>query len=851
MSKVSLGLQSPGGFDGEDLVSPAQAAMNGGLLDQQWDGDLDLPVEIRVHGVSGSTGPVILAHPHAVKVGGQRPTAFYRRWSPNGTGRAVVPWPLEGYSWGGLTERPLVSASWVLLAPFMLFNVAHFMLPAVPLDDDGRETSSTARLARALIRLLALAATLQFTGGLVIMFLSTLAWQNVIRLRVGWWWIAWFTDAAPATRLAVGALPVGLVLAVLWRASFRTAAHYEAFAAAGREPAARERPRLGRPGFWRGGASVMRQRNGHMAAGFALVALAVADGARKVSGGMPSWAWNAELIAGLVVLALAVVLVLVADREAVTDLPEHPSKAQLHRAVDEPLRYRVLAWLGAGLLVLTVVTAMLSGPCGRHCLNTGRHPAQLLPPGLLGTAFVLLGAQFVLVVLLALTVAVMKSQVREAVPDGWRPFLAGFSAPLLCVLGVMLGGALSAAANLSVARVFAQPSGVRLQLAEGSSRLVYLPDQIFGYSTGAVLAVLALAVLAIPLGLRYLRLRAGYCGPRLPPEDPASADRVRNWYSHEIPAAGRVREVAGTWAVAALTDWIAVVLAVLGVAWATGAWAVELTSRLGGRQRFTSAAAVLVTFGVLIGALLAVAGVYLLYSEFHSDTRRKTIGALWDVGTFWPRAAHPLAPPCYAEQAVPEIADRVRLLTGEVLAGSRPTVTPVRADAVFTAPRSAVLTGYSQGAVIVAAVLAQLPEKALERVSLLTLASPHRRLYGRAFPAYFGWTQTQAMTPLLRSGPDAPIRWRNLVRHSDYIGGWLFRPPTLAAKDEYGDIDVPSLDPPSLTPGPGQHLAPTHFHSDFWQDLRTVRLTRELHHLAPPPADPPSTVPPPPQPPSP
>ena len=56
-------------------------------------------------------------------------TGFYRRWSPDGPGQPSVPWKLEAYSWGGLTEAPLASASWLLLAPFMMYNVAYFMLP--------------------------------------------------------------------------------------------------------------------------------------------------------------------------------------------------------------------------------------------------------------------------------------------------------------------------------------------------------------------------------------------------------------------------------------------------------------------------------------------------------------------------------------------------------------------------------------------------------------------------------------------------------------------------------------------------------------------------------------------------
>ncbi len=64
---------------------------------------------------------------------------------------------------------------------------------------------------------------------------------------------------------------------------------------------------------------------------------------------------------------------------------------------------------------------------------------------------------------------------------------------------------------------------------------------------------------------------------------------------------------------------------------------------------------------VVAGWLLA-----LLRWAYSDPARRRTIGVLWDVGTFWPRAVHPLAPPCYAERTVPEIVDRIRLLTGHL-----------------------------------------------------------------------------------------------------------------------------------------------------------------------------------------
>src|SRR5215472_4734115 len=134
---VVLGFNGALGFGRADLTSPAVAAAAGALVDvtllAQAGSDqpvADRPVtELRVHGVSGSDGPTMLEHPAALQVAGDKVTGFYRRWSPDGPARPSVPWPLEAYSWGGLTEAPLASAAWLLLAPFKFYNVAHFALP--------------------------------------------------------------------------------------------------------------------------------------------------------------------------------------------------------------------------------------------------------------------------------------------------------------------------------------------------------------------------------------------------------------------------------------------------------------------------------------------------------------------------------------------------------------------------------------------------------------------------------------------------------------------------------------------------------------------------------------------------
>ncbi|WP_208761033.1 hypothetical protein [Micromonospora orduensis] len=136
---------------------------------------------------------------------------------------------------------------------------------------------------------------------------------------------------------------------------------------------------------------------------------------------------------------------------------------------------------------------------------------------------------------------------------------------------------------------------------------------------------------------------------------------------------------------------------------------------------------------------------------------RRYVGVLWDLGTFWPRGAHPFAPPCYAERAVPELTKRISYLVEQ---GER-----------------VLLAGHSHGSVLLAATVLQLPPRITDRVALLTYGSPLGRLYSRLFPAY-------ADDAALREiGERVGWRWLNLWRDTDPIGGWIF------ASHRPGDVE--------------------------------------------------------------
>jgi hypothetical protein len=203
-----------------------------------------------------------------------------------------------------------------------------------------------------------------------------------------------------------------------------------------------------------------------------------------------------------------------------------------------------------------------------------------------------------------------------------------------------------------------------------------------------------------------------------------------------------------------------------------------------------------VTVGTYLAAALPVLVVLLLRRGWTNLASRRRIGVLWDVSTFWPRAYHPLAPPSYAERAVPELQRRLWRL--------------------HTSGGRVVVCAHSQGTIIAAAALMQpdnLPDKGL--FSLVTFGSPLRTLYGWAFPAYFG-------DRVLRGLQSRVKDWRNFAYETDYIGG-VALDPLIPSK-----VDAVLPDPDTCWYIYGQPQPLARRHTGYWDDPAMWQTVDEI-----------------------
>ncbi|MCM0679042.1 hypothetical protein NCC78_30885, partial [Micromonospora phytophila] len=656
-------------------------------------------MELRVHGVSGVGADRVLDRPDVEQVAGDRRGGFHRpRPGSSGPGGLTV----EAYRWNDLPSGTAArTLSLVFLLPFMLGNLAVWMRPA-----------GSGAGVKALCRLLALNLTLLYALTAAGVALDLVAWKCLgsSRCLAGRDWLAPLGGWSPGLRLAVLALVPVAAVALVWLPSARPPHSHGAFPApaggAGGD-------RLIAVSNWNTLPLVRRLRAIHVAAAFTALDI-VLLAARAAAG-----------LSALTVALLALAGTLLVACMALLCVPAVLERAPPGRGVDQ-----ATPAVGATAGGLTVATL------GVVALDPVRWPTTA---GLPGYAEIV-GAMFLaqMTTLVALGALVLWRRGR----DDRRPaLLRGLGAVVVAALAVGLAGSLSAELVYRAAFV----------LNRGT--VAMRPGQLAAPPTTYRWAILAFFLTAIVLvlvgGVIVLLGRAGR-------RRTAAAIVARDFPAPPPDAAAQLRHVEKAVVRASFTEQLAPVgvayacLTLVGlVASVLGLMEVEpgpFAERNLGVPR--EAVVLVLTAGgwVIVGLVVAlvVGGLF----AYRTSTFRRYVGVLWDLGTFWPRAAHPFAPPSYAERAVPELARRICQLAD-------------RHDGVL-------LTGHSHGSVILAATVLQLPPQVLRRVALLTYGSPLTRLYSRLFPAYLGEDVLHEL------GDRVGWRWLNLWRDTDPIGGWIF-----------------------------------------------------------------------------
>ncbi len=796
-------LGAPGGYFGADLTS-LQVAYRRGEVDRPRG---DEALELRVHGVGGTSAAQNLETPHTLLVAGDGRAGFHRPWRPGGrpadgaAGDAdAAPPAREAYCWGRFSTAGLTSALWLLLLPFALVNMATFALPAPEATRPRAFNRRLRRASRMVLRLLALTLTVAFTATACYLTVDVVAREAAGQQALPSW-LAWFQHWSPTLRHAAALSLALAVVAALRVFSHLTAGRYECWSAGTGIPD--ERPdgdlMLGDKFLWQGSASVRRQQLAHVAAACAVVVvyagLAFEDGSA-----VTTLAW---MVAGaMVAVAVAVLVLPGTDR-----LWGRTGNAEGGGRLPPWRLGEALSW---AIAVAAVVVVLVAGP-------------RRSSPGYEVEGWLLIGAVLAEYALLALLVVLLSWQR----PGAERDVMAhGFTAALFAGVAVAVSSVFGGALLLTVTNVLADPSP---QAAAGSGE-IYVPSIVYAGNLAFVMAVVAmLGVGGVLLLRRRTVARRTLAGTAealgvLAAYDVLVPGAASGTHRDDVHAAAAKR-VAGVWATSRLIDHIATAFA--WVCWPTLAvlGPVALV-----RQLDVADDAGVVGDVAQVGGTVAIAAVVgfagLLRSALLDEAGRRRFAFFWDIVNFWPRAAHPFAPPCYTERVVPELITRVRRVVGDARADDE--VDPAAAqvdsemlrhdpDTAWEEPRPVLLNGYSQGAPISIAVVAQLPAGARPDVALLTLACPARRLYGRAFPLYFGPRELGLLADLL-TDDTGRTRWLNAVRASDYVGGEVRVP----------GVDRWILDPPALWATADPSPPPAHRHSHWFADPQTRPFAVEL-----------------------
>ncbi len=720
-------------------------------------------VELRVHGVAGTGAGQVLGCRDVRQVAGDRRAGFYRPRAQSrhttGAGGTV----LEAYQWSDLPSGTAArTLSLVFLLPCMLSNVTFWMRPA------GRGLQSGVTV---LCRLLALTLTLVYALTAAGVALDLLAWKCMgsSRCLAGRGWLSWLDGRPVGLRLALLALVPFAAVALVWFLGARQARSYGAFRLPAAEPQSDHLTALDR---WDVSPRAKRLRAIHVAAAF--VTLDVVLLAARAAAGASVTVVVLSALAGAL-LATCVVLLCV---------PRLLESAPIASTADRmPL---VLGAVAGGLTVATL---------GSVAVEPVRWPRSNGLPRYEDIVAIVFVTQTALLVALAVLVL-------------WRPggrdrrpaLLRGLGAAVVAAVATGLAGALSGelvyrAASLLSRRPFMLQSG-DLALPVPAYRWA-----ILAFFLTTIAAVTACVIIILSARADRRRTAAAIVARDYPAPPPEANAQVRRVEKAVIQASftEQLGSLAMAYACLTVIGLAASVLALVGLE--PNPLARSLLGVPGNVLSVVMAVGSYLILAVVVGLL--VGGLF----TFRTAGFRRYVGVLWDLGTFWPRAAHPFAPPSYAERAVPELTDRISQLAR-------------RYDGV-------VLSGHSHGSVILAATVLRLRPEVRRRVALLTYASPLKRLYAQLYPAYLG-------EPVLHEiGDRIGWRWLNLWSDTDPIGGWIFSrqrpgdPPSRPLPAAL--VDRRLRDPEGMLARPGDSAPPPiRGHMPYESDDRYATAVREM-----------------------
>ncbi|RLP89137.1 hypothetical protein [Micromonospora sp. CV4] len=717
--------------------------------------------EIRVHGVADKGPETILDRPIVVRVAGDDDAGFYRPRPGFGDPAEPDGATLEAYRWsrltGGTARRTF---SLVLLLPFMLSNIAVWMLP-VP----GRSGAA----ARAVCRLLAATMTAMYVLSTVGVSLDLIAWQCAAYPRCldGRREISWLGGVPPGQRLALLAVLPVIAIAVVWRLGART---WQLPEDSARTPGVGA-DRLDTPAFWDTRSLLRRLRSVHVAAALGtlnvtlLLALAPHDAA------LPGWL----LLAADVLLLGGAVVLLCRPR-----IERHGEQDQLSVST--------IRWAAVALTALTLGYAL-----------TPRPPwsAEGTLPGYGVVVAGLFAGQMVLLAVLGLMVLVQRRHLPRP-----RFLLTGVGAPVLISVAIGLGVAYSSGLTYGLAEYLDRGSSPTPARPLPPDAPPLAPPIAYrwvtlGFSLAVVVVIVA-ALLAPRLGRGRRRraaedlVRRDYPeASRVPPERTRA---VRDAIVHARLADRLGPLLSSAYGVLAVLTLAAAGLSVTGLG--PGALALSL-----GDEPLARPVVFVTDLGALLIGLFALVLAGMGLFAYRSGAIR-LVGVLWELATFWPRAAHPLAPPCYVERAVPELTRRVRQLTAD--------------------GHGVVLSGQSHGSVLIAVTVLQLPDECRRRVALLTYGSPLGSRYRRVFPAYVN------DEVLRKLGDQLSWRWINLWRYTDPVAGPVFAPTPALPDDPAARVDRRVRDPKGLLIPPTDTVPPSVQGHGFTPDEDFHSAVREL-----------------------